>query len=138
MKQGKRYPPLTLYQLLTGILRCAREKNPEVPNFLDKQDRRLSALHKSLDSVFRKLRTANVGTNVKHAEPFLDEKEDQLWLTGVLGIDSPKALLIAIFYLNGKNFCLRGGEEHRRLALSQIIQIKSNQPGPLYLHVSRI
>ena len=121
-KQGKPYPPSTLYQLLTGILRYAREKNPEVPNFLDKQDRRFSALHKLMDSVFRNLRTANIGTNVKHAEPFSNEEEDQLWSTGVLGMDSPKALLNAVFYLNGKNFCLRGGEEHRRLALSQIIR----------------
>ena len=34
--------------------------------------------------------------------------------------DSPKALFRAVFFLNGRNFCLRGGDEHRRLKLSQI------------------
>ena len=34
--------------------------------------------------------------------------------------DSPKALFRAVFFLNGQNFCLRGGDEHRRLKLSQI------------------
>ena len=27
---------------------------------------------------------------------------------------------MAVLFLNGRNFCLRGGDEHRRLKLSQI------------------
>ena len=38
------------------------------------------------------------------------------------GPASPKSLLNTVFYLNGKNFCLRGGEEHRRLTISQIVR----------------
>ena len=34
--------------------------------------------------------------------------------------NSPKALFQEVFFLNGRNFCLRGGDEHRRLKLSQI------------------
>ena len=61
-------------------------------------------MHKSLDSVFRKVRTANIGTNIKHTEPFSDE-EDQLWSTGVLGINSPKTLLNAVFFISiGRTF----------------------------------
>ena len=33
---------------------------------------------------------------------------------------TPRGLLNAVFYLNGKNFALRGGMEHRSLKLSQI------------------
>ena len=74
-----------------------------------------------MDSLFRDLRTKNIGTNVKHAEAFTRE-EEMLWKKGVLGTTSPKSLINAVFYLNGKNFCLRGGEEHRRLTLSQIVR----------------
>ena len=118
--KGKPYPPSTLYHLLTGLLRYMRDSNPDVPNFLDKKDRRFSVLHKSLDKIFRDLRTNNIGTTVKHAEIFTAKEEDMLWEKEVLGTHSPKALLNAVFYFNGKNFCLRGGEEHRCLALSQI------------------
>ena len=119
-KQGKPYPPSTLYQFLTGLLRYMRDINEEAPNFVDKKDHRFSVLHKTLDSVFRELRTANVGTTIRNAEPFSAAEEEKLWSTGVLGTDTPKALLNAVFYLNGKN--LRGGEEHCRLTLSQVVR----------------
>ena len=35
-------------------------------------------------------------------------------------IDSSKALSRAVLFLNGKNLCQRGGEEHRNLKLSQM------------------
>ena len=95
--QGKIYPPSTLYQLLTGLLRYMRDTNPEAPNFLDKKDQRFRVLHKSLDSLFRQLRTENIGTSVRHAEVFTKSNEDKLWETGVLGTDSPKSLLNAVF-----------------------------------------
>ena len=45
-----------------------------------------------------------------------------MWAKGVLGIDTPESLLSTVFYYNGKNFCLRGGKEHRALKLSQIVR----------------
>ncbi len=36
-----------------------------------------------------------------------------------MGTKTPQALFNAVFYYNGKNLCLRGGDEHRRLQLSQ-------------------
>ena len=41
---------------------------------------------------------------------------------GILGTSTPQSLLNAVFYLNGKSFCLRGGEEHRRLCISQLVR----------------
>ena len=35
-------------------------------------------------------------------------------------MSDPLSLLHAVFYYNGKNFCLRGGIEHRELKLSQL------------------
>ena len=45
---GELYPPHTLHQLLCGVLRHMRSKNPACPNFLDKKDARFSQLHKHL------------------------------------------------------------------------------------------
>ena len=49
----------------------------------------------------------------KSAEIFTKEDENLLWEAKVLGMESSKSLLCAVFFLNGKNLCLRGGEEHR-------------------------
>ena len=46
-----------------------------------------------------------------------------------MGNGSPEALLRAVFFYNGKNFCLRDGEEHRNLRLSQL---KRTQNGYIY------
>ena len=37
-----------------------------------------------------------------------------------MSTENPKSLLRAVFYLNGKNFCLRGGEEHHGLKIRQL------------------
>ena len=59
-----------------------------------------------------------MGSRSKSAE-VITKDEDRLWRSGVLSMATPKALLCAGFFLNGKNFCLRGSEEHHRLKLSQ-------------------
>ena len=49
-----------------------------------------------------------------------DPEFQQLWSTGVLNVETPKGLLKAVFFYNGKCFCLRGGIEHCNLGLSQL------------------
>ena len=122
---GSRYPAKTLYSLLTGLLRHMRSLNPECPNFLDFSDVRFVSLQNALDNIFRELRAQRVGSESKQSEAFSKEEEDQLWTSGVLGTDTPQSLLRAVFFLNGKNFCLRGGVEHRELKISQIQHIHS-------------
>ena len=117
--KGGHYTPSTISQLLSGILRHMREINPECPNFLDKKDSRFKLLHNCLDNYYHQLRTMNIGTDIKHAEIFSKCEESMLWDSGTMGVHSPQALFNAVFFLNGKNFCLRGGEEHRSLKLSQ-------------------
>ena len=119
-QDGSKYPPKTLYQLLAGLLRDMRSRKPNCSNFLDPNDHRFDSLHNGIDNVFRELRSSGVGSDSKSAEAITKEEEAQLMEQGVLGTDSPRALLRAAFFLNGKNFCLRGGEEHRCLKLSQI------------------
>ena len=117
--KGEPYPPSTIYQLLSGLLRSMREHNPECPNFVDKKNPSFRKLHRTLDSHFHSLKERGVGVSVKSAEIISKDEENRLWSSGVMGIHSPTALFNAIFYCNGKNLCLRGGDEHWRLQLSQ-------------------
>ena len=117
--KGNSYPPKTLYQLFSGLLRHMRTVNPNAPNFLDKSNHTFRKLHNVIDNLFKELSKEGVATQTKHTEIVTKEEESLLWSTGVLGLHTPKSLLNAVFYCNGKNFCLRGGQEHRELKLSQ-------------------
>ena len=57
---------------------------------------------------------------MKHTSVITADEEEALWESEVIGIHNPRALLAAAFYYNGKNCCLRGGVEHRRLKLLQL------------------
>ena len=55
----------------------------------------------------------------KSASVLGPEEEKKLWDTGVINLSTPVGLLRAVFFYNGKNFCLRGGAEQRNLKISQ-------------------
>ena len=117
---GEQYPPASLQLLLSGLQRHMRSVNiKKAPNIFAKKDPNFSRLHQTMDSVYRKLRAKGVGAQRHHTETFSREEENRLWESGVLGVDDPTKLLRAVFFNNGKVFCLRGGEEHRSLKLSQ-------------------
>ena len=63
---GERYPPSPLHQLLCGLLRSMREKNPECPNFLDKKDVRFKHIQGTLDAYFHKLHSEGIGSTHWH------------------------------------------------------------------------
>ena len=117
---GDPYPPATIHQLLCGLLRHMREVSQDCPNFLDKKDSRFQQLHCTLDAHFHNLHSDGIGRQVQHAEVFTKEDEEKLWKSGVLGTNAPRCLQNAAFFTVGKMFCLRGGEEHRALKLSQV------------------
>ena len=116
---GTRYPTSTLNMLLSGLKRYMVKANPSTPNFLDDKDTCFSGLRGTRDTVARKLREDGVGSSVRHAAVISYEEEESLWKAGTLGVENPKALLNAIFYMNGKVLCLRGGREHKSLKISQ-------------------
>ena len=93
--------------------------NTQAPNIFAKNDPSFRELHFTMDSLYRKLRSEGIGTEKHSAEPFMLDDENKLWSLGVMGTNSPVFLLRAVFYYNGKNFCPRGGEQHRNLKLSQ-------------------
>ena len=72
------------------------------PNFLDENDPWFAGLRGTRDTVSRQLREEGVGASVKHAPVISHEEESALWDGGILAVHSPKALLNAIFFMNGK------------------------------------
>ena len=128
---GTRYPTSTLNMLLSGLKRYMVKANPSTPNLC--KDTRFFGLRGTRDTVARKLREDGVGSSVRHAAVFSYEEEESLWKAGTLGVESPKTLLNAIFYMNGKVLCLRGGREHKSLKISQF-NFSSDQGGDFVVY----
>ena len=118
-KDGSCYPPATIHMLLCGLQRIMNRKKTRPFNIFSKNDVRFRSFHGTMESVFQSLHKKGIGAEVKHTEVISNEEEALIWSKGIIGSHSPRALLRAVFYLNGKNFCLRGGQEHRNLKLSQ-------------------
>lgn len=72
-----------------------------------------------MDSVFHSLWVDGVEVQVKHSSVVTKEEENLLWSRSIFNLATPLGLLQAVFYSNGKGFCLRGGKEHRNLKISQ-------------------
>jgi len=72
------------------------------------------------DSVFKRLHAKGIGTETKSIPVLSNHEEDKLWKSGIITLDTPAGLLKAVFFYNGKNFCLHGREEHRSLRISQL------------------
>lgn len=61
----------------------------------------------------------NTGRAVKNAEVFSKEEELKLWKLGrYSGRAFSTEFALVVFFLNGKNLYLRGGDEHRSTKLS--------------------
>ena len=56
---------------------------------------------------FRELREEGVGSESTATEALTKEDELKLWDSGVLSPSTPRGVLKAVFFLNGKNFALR-------------------------------
>ena len=119
-KDGSCYPPKSIYSLLTGIFRHMKNLNPAYPNFISKDNPAFSSFHITVDNLFKCLRKDGVGSESRHTEGISNEEENLLWQSNVLNCDDPVGLQRAVFYYNGKCFCLRGGQEHRELGVSQL------------------
>lgn len=61
-----------------------------------------------------------MGTERKQAGIISWSEEEILWEKGVVDRKTPLGLLNAVFYYNGINFVLRGGQEHRDFKISQL------------------
>jgi len=115
---GGEYTRRSIYLLLAGLQRYIRRSHLEedINIFSDNE---FKPLKKVCDALFKKLHSKGIGATTKSAAILSFEDEKKLWDTGVLNLDTPLGLLRAVFFYNGKNFCLRGGAEQRDLKISQ-------------------
>ena len=116
---GTPFPPKSIQHYLVGVQRFIRSKEgcEELNIFTDSD---FLPLRKLLDALYRKLHSEGIGCSSKQTEVLTDQDEEKLWNTGALDPETPQGLLNCVFFLNGKNFCLRGGAEHRDLKISQL------------------
>ena len=69
-----------------------------------------------MDAHFHHMHSDGVGREIKHAKSLSREDEQKLWATGVMGTAE------CCFFIVGKMFGLRGGQELRELKLSQVVR----------------
>lgn len=127
-ENGEKYPPRTLFQLLSGLLRYMRDKKSNAFNIFDEKDANFVPLKKVMDSHFKQLHSEGVGTHPCQSDVISTEQEELLWTKGVMGVDTPKQLLRTVFFYGGLSLCLRGGDEHRALKVSQFNRLVVSDP----------
>lgn len=121
-KDGSHYPPRSIHLMLAGLQRIILEKDPTSPRFFERHSTSYRELQSVCDHTYRKLRDAGVGVDIKSTSVFTLDEENKLWSSNTIGIDTPKQLQRAVFYYIGKCYCIRGGEEQRKLCPSQFVR----------------
>ena len=117
-ENGSRYLPASLRLLLSGLLRHMRRNSVgPVHNLLDKNDVRFHGLRLALEAVEQT--APREGSGVKRLQYMTEAEENHLWNVGILGCETPQALLLSVLFQNGRHLGIRGGKEHRQLSLSQ-------------------
>ena len=120
---GDYYPPSTIQNLLAALFRVYKGNlGATVRSFMNKviREQYYPRLHNGLDRHLRMLRSLGIGIEKKSADVITPEMERKLWELGILGLSTPRALLNAVFFYNGKSFALRGIKEQAELRFEQV------------------
>ena len=123
---GTKYPPQTIHLILCGLQRYMRRHNAAPVSIFDKTDVRFRGLQGTTESVYQTLHEEGLGVEVKHASVITADDEEKLWESKTLGDYDPHVLLRTVFFLNGRNLALRGGQKQRNLKLSQFVREKDH------------
>jgi len=75
------------------------------------QDVKFKPLKNCCDLLFKILHPKRIEVERKVTPALSSDEENQLWESEIINLDNPTSLLHAVFFYNGKNFCLRGGKE---------------------------
>ena len=131
-KDGKEYPPRSLYLITCGLLRYLRNREVYDKNFLDENDTNFVQFRKVLDAQIKTLLSKGHGCTVKQADPITREDEEKLWDAKVFGRESAEQLQHTVFFYASKLFGLRGCGEHHELKCEQF-EVNADSKGK-YIH----
>ena len=112
-KNGDEFPPNSLHHIICGIQRHLRMNGKPAIDFFN--DSTFADFKMNLDAEMKRLQKKGLGSTKRQAEPLSIEEEELLWSKGLLGSETPQALVDTMLYMNGLYFALRSGEEHRQL-----------------------
>lgn len=116
---GSEYCPRSLQSILSGLHRYIENNSPHGLK-IQSTEGTFAELHTLLENLYKRLHQEGIGAEKKQAAIISSNEERQLWASGVFSTSNPQGLLNAIFFYNGMNFVLRGGEEHRSLTIPQL------------------
>ncbi len=105
------YPGKTLYSLLI-MIQLHLEKSGLDWKLLD--DKEFLSVRNTLDNLMKERAHSRVGVEKKF-DLITVENEEELWLQGLLGSNTPKQLRETVMYLVRLSFALRGGKQQRLL-----------------------
>eukprot|EP00058_Branchiostoma_floridae_P002267 XP_002587755.1 hypothetical protein BRAFLDRAFT_94659 [Branchiostoma floridae] len=98
-RDGKPYPPKTLYCLVSGLMRHFREDlNRHDMNFLDRSDIRFAEFRKALDAKMKELTAAGVGVTKRQADPLTTDDEDRLWESNTISLSTSEGMLYGVYF----------------------------------------
>ena len=123
-EDGKPYPQSSINNILTGLYRFSKScvSNGVVyPNFMNEKES-FRDLTGAIQVRYHELHKKVIGAIVSHAAIVCAQEEDTLWHSKVIGDHNPLALVHGIFIYVSNTFCIRGGEEQRRLKHSQFVR----------------
>ena len=132
-KDGKFYPPNSLYQLCCGSL---RRVNPSIDFFKGPE---FASFCKTLDAEMKRSKSdPTVDIRPKRAEPISESEEEIQWMKALLGSHSPQVLVDTMVFMSGLYFALRSGDEHRNLSFSSVELVEREGSIPYLLYTESV
>ncbi len=120
--------PTTLQSILSGLLLMHKRHRAFLQKMLrntSQKNPRFETLHNTMDIIYRVLGLKEL--EQRHIQQSLSQRKKRTCYGLVVFFERMilwHCNVYAVFYYNGKVFCLRGGHEHRSLALSQLKRIE--------------
>ena len=132
-KNGNEYEPSSIKAFLQSIDRYLRENNHGFSVLNDKEFHEVQDILKKKQ---KQLKSIGKGNRPNAADPLSDEDIATFYRCGVVGIDSPRALLNALWLNNSIYFGMRPGKEQRDLCWGDL-QLKTDSEGNCFFEFSQ-
>jgi len=127
---GTEYEPESLRTMLGALDRHFREEGYKCHIL---KDREFEASRKILNGYAIELREKKKGKRTKRADPLVEEEEEMLWKSGVLGGDNPQSLNYTVFYVVSQHFGTRGCQEDHQIRLEHLKIVKNAEGQTEYM-----